>query len=495
MGRKRKKEIPDFKLTNLGYKDEVTGTSVLLEIDGLRILFDLGSYQSQTEKIDSIYKKNAKKLGIDFSQIDYIIISHSHLDHCGMLGVLAKEELGFNGKVMCTEASSGLIALNIVDSAFIMQQETKAYNKRAKKQLYPLYTMEDAEKVIPMIQGYGYNTDIYLNDKVYFRFIPNGHMFGSASIYLTYIKDEYTNKHILFTGDHFYNANELQRRPFTNDFDKNKILKPSIVITEATYGNKLHNLSYDVEKDLEQYILESYRKNHVLFIPAFAIARSTQIAYYIKRIFKKHPEIMKDENYKVYMSGKLMKNAHNIIGSERYKKEFVDEKWYDGYDLFQWDKIVKLDKFQDVEDKLLDNKPKIIIASSGMISGGYSTFLAEHLIPRGNVDILLCGYQADGTIGRKLLDFKDGKRGNRLTVQGKEVRIKCNVLGALTLSGHADKKQLSDLVAKQCDNKVLKSVLIIHGSEDAKESLKESIESKTKNIDVNVMEINKPYKL
>lgn len=491
---KIKKPKPDFRIINYG-TDSVTGSCIIVEVDGLRIAFDLGGYQSQIESLDKIYKTNAKKLNIDFSTLDYIIISHAHADHCSMLPLIAREELDFNGKVMTTEASQGLIALNIVDCAFIMQQETKAYNKRAKKKLLPMFTIEDAEKTIPMIQGYGYNEKIKLSDRVYFEFIPSSHMFGSASIYLTYIKNEYTNKHLLFTSDHFYGANELQKRPFTKSWDIERILKPSIVITESTYAGKYHDKNYDIEKELEKYVLESYKNNHILFIPSFAIHRSTVIAYYLEKIFKRHPEIMKDENYKIYMSGKMMANAHRIIGNERLKKEFVDEKFYDGYGLFQFNKIVKLDNFQDVQSSLLDNKPKTIISSSGMVSNGYSSFLAEHLLPRNNVDVLLCGFQSDGTIGRKLLDYKDDKTKNKISIQGKEIKIKANILGSLLLSGHADEQQLEDLILKQCDNKVLKNVLIIHGDKESKEFLKESLEQKVKNTDVDVMEVNKPYKL
>ena len=127
-----------------------------------------------------------------------------------------------------------------------------------------------------------------------------------------------------------------------------------------------------------------------------------------------------------------------------------------------------------------------------MISGGYSSFLAEHLFPRGNVDILLTGYQAEGTIGNKLLD--PNNRG-RVVVQGKEVKIKCNVVGNLTLSGHADKNGLTDLIVKQCDQKVLKNVIIIHGDADAKESLKVNIETKSKDKNIYIPKNNETIKL
>ena len=142
MGRKRIEK--DFRITNFGVTDTVTGTSILVEVDGLKILFDIGGYQSQIDSMETVYKNNFKKLKIPFDQLDYIIISHSHNDHCALLPLVVKEELGFNGRIMTTEASQQLIALNIVDCAFVMQQECKAYNKRAKKPIYPLYNMDEA---------------------------------------------------------------------------------------------------------------------------------------------------------------------------------------------------------------------------------------------------------------------------------------------------------------------------------------------------------------
>lgn len=489
----KKKETNDFRITSFCFNNEVTGSSVLVEVDGLKILMDLGGFQSQTETMEEIYKRNYSKAKIPFNELDYIIISHAHADHCALLPLASIEELGFQGKIMCTEGSQSLIALNIIDCAFVMAQECKAYNKRAKKPISPIYTMEDAERTIPMIQGYGYNDSIPLNDRVSFKFIPNGHLFGSASIYLTYVKDEYTNKHLLFTGDHFYGASKKQLRPFTREFPKDKTLKPSVVITESTYGGRYHEKNYDIEKHLEEVILKSHKAGHILFIPAFAISRSTQIAYYIKKVFEKHPELMSDENYPIYMSGKMMANAHRIIGSPRYKNEFVDEMWHEAYDLFTWSRISKIDNFQDVESKLIDNKPKIIIASSGMMHGGYSAFLAEHLIPRSNVDILFVGYQAEGTVGNALIaqSQKGAGEKKRVVIQGKEVKVKCNVLGNLTLSGHADSKQLKDLIIKQCDGRVLKKVVIIHGDEDAKEYLKNDLEH-SMNMDRKEVIIIKP---
>ncbi len=488
-----KKKSNDFRVTSYHIHDAVTGTSVLVEVDGLKILFDLGSFQSQEHDLAKIYQYNYSKSEIPFSELDYVIISHAHADHCALLPILLREEIQFSGRIMCTEASQKLIALNIVDCAFIMSQECKAHNKRAKKMVYPIYTMEQAEQTIPLLQGYSYDDDIPLNGRVSFRFIPNGHLFGSASIYLTYVKDEYTNKHLLFTGDHFIGCKESQKRPFTRTYEQEKLLKPSVVITEATYGGRFHDTGYDIEKELEKIVLASYRRRRVLVIPAFAIARSTQIVYYLKRIFDRHPELSEDEHYPIYMAGKMMKAAHAIIGRDSLKEEFCDPKWFEAYDLFNWGRVQKIDNFQSVEEKLTDNLPKIIIASSGMVTGGYSSFLAEQFVGRQNVDFVFCGYQCEGSVGANLLRETAKPRGQKrkISIQGKEYIVRCNVAGQLSMSGHADQRQLENLIVKQCDGRSLKKVIIIHGSEDAKSKLKEGLENKL-NMDKKEILIPKP---
>lgn len=484
MARTKKKITNDFRITSYGPYDEVTGSSVLCEVAGLKILFDLGSFQSQEYDLAKIYKTNYAKGKIPFDQLDYVVVSHAHADHCALLPILVRDDVDFKGKILCTEGSQRLIALNIIDCAFVMAQECKAYNKHTSKPILPLYTMEEAEQTIPLLQGYGYNSPVYLSDNVYIEFIPNGHLYGSASVYLTYIKDEYTNKHLLFTGDHFYGAKDIQKRPFTRSFDTERKLKPSVVITEATYGGRFHTKNYDIETELEKIVLKSHKSGHVLIIPAFAISRSTQIAYYLKRIFERHQELMDDTNYPIYMAGKMMQSAHHIIGNGNLKHEFVDEKWHDDYDLFGWHRISKVDNFQDVESKLTDNKPKIIIVSSGMLCGGYSSFLTETFVTRSNADFLFCGYQCEGSLGSNLIRecAKPAGSKKRVSIQGKEYKVKCNIVGQLQMSGHADERQLKELITKQCDGRVLKKVIIIHGSEEAKESLKEDLE-KSMNMD------------
>lgn len=480
-----KKQVKDFVVTNYGVYDEVTGTSVLVEVDGLHILFDFGLYQNGKLNIKESMKANIKsKFNIPLSEVDYIIITHSHADHCAMLPILFRDDSPFKGKILCTEASSSLISMVCCDSAFVQASQVKAYNKaNPKQELLPMYTISEAEKVISHLQGYGYNENIWLNDRVYIEFIPNGHLFGSASIYLTFMKDEYETKHLLFTGD--YNYKPKKPRSFTKEWNKD-VLDVDVLITEATYGNKLHGWT-DPEEYLEKYVLEQVIENRrVLLLPAFAVSRSTQLLNMVKHIYDRN-DILSKRKIPVYLVGRMTQQAHNVLGNQYYKNGFVDERWHDDYSVFSWDKVNKIDKFADVEDKLIDSQPKIIIISGGM-GCGHSLFLLQQLCDKPWCAILGSGYASEGTPMRTINDAMIEGR-TTVSLQGQRRMLNAKVLPPLEMSGHADYKQMLQLFTKGCNIKKLKHIIIVHGDEDSKGNLAEQIGF---NKDLRDIEVNIP---
>lgn len=464
MGRKRK-ITNDFRITPYHVNNSVTGSSVLVEVDGLKILCDLGMFQSQTHKVEDIYKINYNKLKIPFNDIDYIILSSSHADHCCGLGIIGRKDIDFNGKVIATELSSELIALNVRDSAHLMNKECEAYNKYHNKDLKPLYTMEEAEESISQIRGYGYGEEIKLNDNVYFEFLPNGHLSGDGSIYITYKKSEYEKKRLLYTGD----TNFGREKPFTKSWIE-KYYKADCVITESTYAGKNH-LKQDNFKLLEDSIINSCINQHkILFIPTFAIHRQSEVEYMLKTIWDNN-KFIRESNIPIYSAGVMSNKSHRIIGNPKFK-DFYDEKWQDMDEFFGWKNINRIETFKDVVEKLTDNKVKIILASSGMLCGGYANYLSSCFVPRENVNFLFSGYQAIGSIGSKIMSQNQ----KTVTIQGKKYIIKCNSLGKLDLSGHADNDHLIELI-KSLNQKVLKKVIIIHGEDKGKQLFKEQLEN------------------
>lgn len=463
-----------FNITSYGVYNEVTGSSVLIEVDGLKILMDLGMYQNNTMSGKDSFVMNIKsKCGIPFDELDAVIVTHCHADHSALLPILLRSDTCFKGNIYVTEPTAPLITTVCCDSAFIQSQVVKAHNKKnPKNEIYPIYTMNEAEQIIKHLRGYGYNEQIWLNDRVYFEFIPNGHIFGSASVYLNYLVDEYTTKRLLFTGD--YNYNPKLPRPFTKEWDTSRILEPNVIITESTYGDKLHSW-IEPEELLEKYILEEVvEKRQVLILPAFSIGRSTQLLSMVKHIYDRN-KVLVDKKIPIYFCGKMTQKSHSIIGNPYYAKHFVDERWLEDYDVFNWGRVQKIDKFNELES-LTGRQPKIVITSGGMGSG-YSTYLLQQLVNKHWCSILASGYASPGTPVHTILSAKEENR-NTVSIQGKQYGLKANVLKPLELSGHSDYKQICEMVTKGCDQRKLQDIIIIHGDEESKENLKNELEKR-----------------
>ena len=471
---KGKLQVSDFTVTHYG-TDGVTGTCLVLEIprEELKIMLDCGFYQDSTLTSKQQFDINAKKFkDLDLSTITHVLVTHSHLDHCGALGILMTPESGFNGKIMCTEASQPLIMLNVKDSAFVMQQTCKMYNKAnpSKKPLEPLYLESHANELILNLRGYGYNDEIQLTPNVHIQFKPCGHLLGDASILIEYQKDEYTTRRLLFTGD--TNAFCQSPRPFTKQWEEEE-LEIDTLIMENTYSGRFHE-KRDTYKELEEYVMNHVVKNKgILLIPAFAIGRSSQVVYYLHEIWKNNPEFRK-ANVPVYLAGMMLNASHNTYANPYYRQHYMDEEWAKS-ECFTWGNIKKISKFPEVEEQLTDNKCKIIIASSGMVQGGgYSVYLCQQLLGRPNVMTLFCGYQGVATGGRSIMEAVESGK-NVVTLQGKKYTIRCQVPKPISLSGHGDERQLIKLVKSLHQGK-LKHIILVHGDEEAKSHMKKRLE-------------------
>lgn len=481
MGKKKKEN--DFRITPYHVNNSVTGSSVLVEVDGLKILLDIGIFQSQTHKTKDVYKINYKKLNIPFSELDYIIISSSHVDHCGGLGLIGREDVNFHGKVISTEMSAELIGLNIRDSAHLMATECESYNKKhSDEELKPLYNGIEAENSLEWLRGYGQNEKIRLNDNVYFEFLPNGHLSGDGSIYITYQKNEYEKKRLLYTGDHNFG----RIKPFTKKW-VNKCLKADCIISESTYAGKGH-LKQDNFKVLEDAILNTCIKEHkILFIPTFAIHRQTEVTYMLKEVFDRN-EILRKSNIPIYSAGVMSAKSQRILGNKKYKC-FYDEEWQNLDDVFEWDRVTYIERFKDVSEKLTDNKVKIVLSSSGMCTGGYSSYLSSCYVQRENINFLFSGYQAIGSVGDKIMSQEH----KTVSIQGRSYVIKAYSLGKLDLSGHAGNDELIGLI-KSLNQNILKKVILIHGDDDRKELLKSQLEKSLNDKEIIIPKVGQVIK-
>ena len=482
MGKKGKRprvEESDFIFTSFQPDNEVTGSAFLLEIpdEGIKLLIDCGAYQDSSLTTKQIFDINSRKaLRIPWNELTHVVISHSHADHCGLLPLAMRDELGFNGKIICTEPSQPLISLNCQDAAFVMGSQVKSWNKlNPKKPLLPLFGMEHASELIKYLQGYGYYEKIPLTPNVDIELVPTGHLLGDASIIIEYRVNEYRTRRVFYTGD--TNAWTTMPRPFTKQFDTERIYECDTVICESTYGCRKHS-GQDAMAQLEKVVEEHVIKGRgVLLIPTFAIGRSAQVAHLLKLIWNKHPEWEKI-NIPIYMAGMMMGKAFNTYSNEYYQKYFMDEEWSQS-EVFKWGRIQKIDKFNEVEEKLIDNKPKIILASSGMCTGGYTTYLCQQMVGRPNVALLFSGYVGEGTTGRAILDTLN-KENKYVTIQGVKYRVRCQIPNRLELSGHADSTQLVNLLVRSFNENKLKRIIVVHGGEEERHYMIDTLKNKFK---------------
>lgn len=449
-----------MKLTMLGANHQVTGSATLLQVNGLNILIDYGMIQDESVSKEKIYTMNFKKLPIDYESLDYVVLTHSHLDHIGRVPML--DVFGFNGEILTTALTAEIMDVSLRDSANIIYKETELLNKRRKKnEVIPLYVQRNVDLILNRVKGYSYNQEIKLSDKVTLEFKPNGHIAGSAFIYITYQKTEYETIRVLFTGD----TSGFREKPFTM-LPNIKDLKIDILVTESTYGG-VYSPKSDILKKIEDCIVDTcLNKNKTIMIPVFAISRCTEVLYYLKKIYEKNKLL---EKIPIYFASKMGNQVHRLIGKPS-NYEFYDDKWKNESDLFKWDKVEYIDSFDDVQSKLQNGRSKVVLSCSGMLGQGYSSYLGSIYLPTKGNNLLFCGYQAEGTEGRKVLD------GNQktITLGGKPVRIRADIDFIEGMSGHAYMNELVEML-RTVNRRKVKKIVINHGNLDRGLLLKEEL--------------------
>ena len=465
---KRTSKDNDFRITELQPDDEVTGSCLLVEVDEQVIMIDYGMLQNSHFDVTKAYDIAKEKKKVPIDKLTAVIITHSHADHVGNLGILSRSDIDFNGKIYATELCAALTREILYDSAHIMNSEVERYNNnnKDKRKLSALYTKDEVDALMNMIRCYGYEEKVYLTEHLYFEFLPSGHLPASAMIYLVYEKPDGRKKTLLCTGDFYYGDNA---RPFTKSVLK-KCLKANTVVVESTYGNRKHDYSNPIDFIEDIIMKECVNKNRILFIPVFAQHRSTVLCYYLYQIFRRNEEIRK-KNIPVYFCSKLLSTCHDLLSKEAYK-EFYDDEWKDLDHIFKNSGFTFVKQGLDVQ-KLLNNNLKIIIASSGMMSGGFSTMIAKSYVPNTKVSILATGFQGEDTIGRLLMDNEHKK----IVIEGEAKTVRCKHLGIIpNMSCHADVDGIISFV-KSLNQNVLKKILIHHGGKEERENLQKELEN------------------
>ena len=435
-----------MKVTFIGGAGTVTGSKTLIESKGIRILIDCGLFQG----IKPLRELNWGPLPVLPSTIDFVLLTHGHLDHCGWLPRLVNQ--GFKGKIYCTSPTVAITKLILLDSAKIQEEEANKANdgKYSKHETAePLYTVEQAEKVFPLFRVIKINEPIPLDTEIEAVFTNAGHILGACTIAVTL-----ENKTLVFSGDIGRDDDLLMFSPI-------KPKKADYVFLESTYGNRLHPHS-DTKAELEMYINNTINVGGTVIIPSFAVERAQVIMYLLWQL--KQERKIPDVPY--IIDSPMGISALNIFRDNPKWHKLSPDECNKVSEMF-----ILVSDYQETNEIILDPRPKVVVAASGMITGGRVLSYLQHYIVIPETTIIMVGYQAEGTRGRKLLEgSKDIK------IYGQYYPVKAKILEIQGLSAHGDQKDLLNWLS-ELENKPIK-VFLVHGENQPADELRIKIQEK-----------------
>lgn len=439
----------DIKLSFFGAARNVTGSRYLLEANGTRLLIDCGLYQERDYR-----GRNWEAFPIDPSSINAVLLTHAHIDHCGFLPKLVKD--GFQGKIYGTSATADIAEIVLMDSAKLQLEDVKYKKKRhdreGRKGPYPhipLYTVEDAKATVKLFNEVEYERSIEVGNNISASYFEAGHILGSSMIKLR-ITNGSDERSILFSGDIGRPDKVILNDPTVFD-------EADYVIMESTYGNRYHQDIRDIDDNLEDVINETHRAGGNIVIPSFAIERAQELLYELNELFlqKRIPPLL------VFVDSPMANKVTNVF---RRHPELFDKEMQalvdDQHSPFAFRNLKTVNTVQ--ESKAINNikGTSIILAGSGMCTGGRIKHHIANNITDPNSTLLFVGYQAVGTLGRILLD---GVKEVRLF--GKNFPVKLKISRIEGFSAHAGKQELFNWVTHL--KKAPKEIFITHGEEKA----------------------------
>ena len=451
----------EMKLSFLGAAQNVTGSRHMLEANGVKILVDCGFYQERQFK-----DRNWDKFPVEPSQIDAVLLTHAHLDHCGLLPKLAKE--GFKGPIYCTDATAEIAKIILLDSAHLQEEDAEYKKKRHAKEgregpkpVKPLYTIEDAEACFPQFSTVKYREVQPLGPDIECTFYDAGHVLGSSFIRVK-VKQQGEERIVIFSGD--------MGRP-----DRPIVCDPTVfdeadyVLIESTYGDRVHNDLKDIKTAIGDVINSTVAQGGKIVVPSFALERSQELLYYfnellqegtikpikifldspmankITKVFQKHPELY-DENM-----AELVQNHNSPFKIADFKM------------------VKTTDESKGI---LAVAEPFVVIAGSGMCTGGRIKHHLVNYISDAKNTIMFVGYQAIGTLGRRIVDGEQEVR-----ILGENRIVKAKIIRINGFSAHADKAEM--LKWLKALKKAPRKVFVVHGEENSSKSFAEFVKEET----------------
>lgn len=434
----------------IGAAHEVTGSCHYLNVNGKNILVDYGMEQGKNlyENVD---------LPVSAGEIDYIFLTHAHIDHSGLLPYAYAK--GFRGRIYATNATAKLCSIMLRDSAHIQAFEAEWRNRKARRntnieEFVPLYTMEDADGAIRLLKPVSYNELIHVDQGIDIRFTDVGHLLGSAAIEV-FLNEEGVSKKIVFSGDVGNTGQPILREP-------QPVEGADYVLIESTYGDRLHSEEKpDYTGELTKILQFTFDRGGNVVIPSFAVGRTQELLYFIREI-KEKGLVHGHEDFPVYVDSPLAVDATSIFGKSSLEcydgeaKKLV-EKGINPLSFTNLNLSITPDDSRDINT---DDEPKVIISASGMCDAGRIRHHLKHNLWRKESTILFVGYQSAGTLGRALYE---GARTVKLF--GEEISVNASIEILTGMSGHADQKGLLNWVEKSFDPEKTQKIFVVHGED------------------------------
>jgi metallo-beta-lactamase family protein len=437
-----------MKLIFIGADHEVTGSCHFIQAAGKNILVDYGMEQGK-DTFENV------PLPVSAPEIDYVFLTHAHVDHSGNLPLLYSK--GFRGKIYATEATADLCSIMLRDCAHIQMQEAEWRNRKGKRnkdiaQMEPTYTMEDAENTIRSIVPCSYGAEVSVCEGIKIRFTDIGHLLGSSSIEV-WLTEKNVTKKLVFSGDIGNKDQPLIRDPqYTDEAD--------IVVMESTYGDRLHSGEKpEYVKELAEILNRTFARGGNVVIPSFAVGRTQEILYFI-RLIKKEGLVTAYPKFPVFVDSPLAVEATEIFQKNQYDcydeealeliKKRINPITFPGLNL-----SITTEESRAINE---DPEPKVIISASGMCDAGRIRHHLKHNLWREESTILFVGYQSVGTTGRAIVDGADQVR-----LFGETIDVKAEIAQLVGLSGHADKNGLIEWIEGFKEKP--KKVFVVHGED------------------------------
>ena len=441
-----------------GAAQTVTGSMHLLKVNGYNILLDCGLYHGPRKEA---FERN-RNFPFDITEIDVLIVSHAHIDHTGNIPTLVKQ--GYQSPIWATTATRDLCAIMLRDSAYIQESDVKYVNKRRARQgktlFEPLYTQEDALEALTLFQSVGYNRPFEPVPGVQVHYRDAGHVLGSASVTLD-IDDNGKHKRLVFSGD-------IGRKNLPILRDPQPVDKADFIIMESTYGQRFHESPGKARADLKQAVLEAVDKNGKVIIPSFAVGRTQEIVYALHQLLEEN----QIPNIDVFVDSPLAVNATEIfrLHPEVYDRETMDFlAETNSRDPFGFEGVKYIRSVE--ESKALNDyqQPAVIISASGMCESGRILHHLKNNITDKRNTVLFVGYQAENTLGRKIVEGQPV-----VPIFGEEYEVKAKVLKIEGYSAHADHNGLLAWLQAAQERGNPQQLFLVHGEVDSANALAEA---------------------